>query len=95
VTTTEAGVRTCTAPRPVGGQRPRGTIGAHGGGLILAEKQTRAHADEPAEKLPELFDLHVMMFADRSDAIAVALQEAFAIDRVVAASLLADTPVGV
>jgi hypothetical protein len=45
------------------------------------------------EKQPELFDLHVMMFADRSTATVVALQQAFAIDREVAERLLAEAPI--
>jgi hypothetical protein len=48
---------------------------------------------EPGEKLPELFDIHVMFFADTSNEAITALQRAFALERSVAEKLIADVPV--
>ena len=43
--------------------------------------------------VPELFDIHVMAFADDSDAAVSALQEIFRIERDDAQRLIADAPV--
>jgi hypothetical protein len=43
--------------------------------------------------VPELFDIHVMAFADESDAAVGALQEIFRIERSEAERLIADAPV--
>jgi hypothetical protein len=48
---------------------------------------------EIGEKLPELFDIHVMFFADTSNEAITALQRAFSLERSVAEKLIADAPV--
>jgi hypothetical protein len=48
---------------------------------------------EIGEKLPELFDIHVMFFADTSNEAITALQRAFSLERSVAEKLIAAAPV--
>lgn len=55
----------------------------------LAELQS---AEELA-RLTQRFDIHVMAFADQSEATVAALQSAFTVDRATAQRMLAETPV--
>ena len=63
------------------------------GGHALLERRWQESGEEPEDKQPELFDIHVMMFADRSSTAVVALQRAFALERAAAERLLGEAPV--
>jgi hypothetical protein len=74
----------------------RGTLCHRGGGQTLFDRQSpKMPKDESeiGEKLPELFDIHVMFFADTSNEAITALQHAFSLERSVAEKLVADVPV--
>jgi hypothetical protein len=74
----------------------RGTLSHLGGGQTLFDRQSPQmpkDESELGEKLPELFDIHVMFFADTSNEAITALQRAFSLERSVAEKLIADAPV--
>lgn len=69
------------------------TIADRAEGQRTFDRESRSDGEESPDKLPELFDLHVMMFADTSGTAIAALQRAFSIDRRAAERLIRDVPV--
>lgn len=61
--------------------------------MFLFDRQRLAPSDESGQKLPELFDIHVMLFADTSAATVAALQRAFSIDASSARKLVMQAPI--
>jgi len=61
--------------------------------LFLFDRQPLLPSDESAQKLPELFDIHVMLFADTSAATVAALQRAFSLEASAARKLVMQAPI--